>query len=173
VTSLFHEEQSYRQPRVWLLLAIPPVILLGVTIWQVGLGYRWRQHGPSNGDLVTMTVFIWLVYVYLLRVRLVTDVQPGTISIQLRGLWRHDRIAAATIKTASVVDVDPVRDFGGYGIRAVRGGKAYLAGRTPGVRLDLRRGGFVVIGSVRPEELLAAINRASPSHEGHEPVVSS
>jgi hypothetical protein len=167
VPSIFHEEQSYRQPRVRLLLAIPPVILLAVTIWQVGLGHRWREHGPSSGDLVTMTVFIWLVYVYLLRVRLVTDVQPGAISIQLRGLWRHDRIAAVTIKTASVIDFDPVQDFGGYGIRAVRGGKAYIAGRTPGVRLDLLKGGFVVIGSVRPEELLTAINRVSRSHEGY------
>src|SRR5580693_3876486 len=70
VPPLFHEEQSYRQPRVRLLLAIPPVILLAVTIWQVGLGHRWRAHGPSSGDMVTMTVFIWLVYVYLLRVRL-------------------------------------------------------------------------------------------------------
>jgi hypothetical protein len=160
VAPLFHEEQLYRQLRVRLLLAILPLILLAVTVWQVGFGHRWGPHAASNGDLITATVFTWLVYVRLLRVRLVTDVQPGEISIRLRGLWRHDRIAAATIKAASVVVFDPVLDFGGYGIRATRGGRAYLASRTPGVRLDLVKGGFVVIGSEHPDELLKAINRA-------------
>jgi hypothetical protein len=157
---LFHEEQSYRQLRVRLLLAVLPVILLAVTVWQVGFGHRWGSHAASSADLITATVFTWLVYVRLLRVRLITDVQPGEISIRLRGLWRHDRIAAATIKAASVVVFDPVLDFGGYGMRATRGGRAYLAARTPGVRLDLVKGGFVVIGTGRPDELLAAINRA-------------
>jgi hypothetical protein len=156
---LFHEEQSYRQLRVRLLMAIPPSMLLAVTVWQVGFGHQWG-HRASNADLITLTVFIWLVYFRLLRVRLVTEVLPGEISIRLRGLWRRDLIPAATIKTASVVVFDPVRDFGGYGIRATRGGTAYLAGRTPGVRLDLLKGGFLVIGSGRAEELLKAINRA-------------
>jgi len=160
VVPFFHEEQSYRQLRVRLLLAIPPVILLAVSVWQVGLGHRWGLHAASNGDLITLAAFIWLVYAWLLRVRLVTEVRRGEISIRLRGLGRHDRVAAATINTASVVLFDPVRDFGGYGIRGTRGGRAYVAGRTPGVRLDLLKGGFLVIGSRRPEELLTAINRA-------------
>jgi hypothetical protein len=63
------------------------------------------------------------------------------------------------IKSAEVIAFDPVRDFGGYGIRATRHGTAYIAGRKEGVRLDLTTGETVVIGSQRAQGLADAIRR--------------
>ena len=54
---------------------------------------------------------------------------------------------------------DPVRDYGGYGIRTTRHGTAYIAGGNRGVRLELAKGGTILIGSERPEELVSAITR--------------
>jgi len=34
---LFHEEQSLRQLRLLILTAIPPLVILLLAIWQVGL----------------------------------------------------------------------------------------------------------------------------------------
>jgi hypothetical protein len=158
-SAFFHEEQSFRQRRLWLLLAIPPFGLLLLVIWQVVLGHPWGRQPMSNAGLIGWTVFLWLVYVRLLTVRLVTDVHSGEVSVAMRGLWRRRRIPLSDIKSSKVVAYDALRDFGGYGIRSTARGKAYIAGGNRGVRLELKRGGPLLIGSQRPEELELAIQQ--------------
>ena len=161
-TSLFHEEQAFRQPRVRILTAIPPIGMLLLLVWQVILGHPWGTKPMSNAGLIGWTVFLWLVYLRLATVRLVTNVGPRELSVAMRGLWRDRHIALNDIRSAKIVTYNAVLDYGGYGIRTTRRGKAYIAGGNRGVRLELAKGGAVLIGSARPEELAAAIaNRAS------------
>jgi hypothetical protein len=156
---LFHEQQSFRQRRVLILLAIPPAAMLLVLVWQVILGHPWGAKPVSNASVIGWTVFLWLVYLRLVTVRLVTDVGPDEVTVGMRGLWRERHIPLKEIKSAKAVTYDAARDYGGYGIRTTRRGKAYIAGGDHGVRLELVKGGVVLIGSAHPEELLAAINR--------------
>ena len=156
----FREAQSFRQARVRILVAIPPAAFALVLIWQVILGHPWGRHPMSNGSVIGWTTFLWLVYLRLLTVRLVTEVRPGEVSVAMRGLWREHRIPLADIGSASVVTYDPVRDYGGYGMHVSRQGRAYIAGGTRGVRLEMAKGLPILIGSERPEELSAAIERA-------------
>jgi len=100
---------------------------------------------------------LWVVYLRLVTVRLVTEVREGELAVAMRGLWRARRIPLGEIKSAKTVSYDPERDYGGYGIRTTRSGTAYIAGGNGGVRLELAKGGMVLIGSERPEELLSAI----------------
>jgi hypothetical protein len=156
---LFREQQSFRQRRVSIFLAIPPAAMLLLLVWQVILGHAWGTKPMSNARVIGWTVFLWLVYFRLVTVRLVTLVGPDELSVGMRGLWRERHIPLKEIKTAKVVTYDAARDYGGYGIRTTRRGKAYIAGGDRGVRLELVKGGAVLVGSGRPEELLAAINR--------------
>lgn len=157
--TLFHEVQALRLMRLRILVAIPPVSMLLLVVWQVVLGHPWGKQPMSNPGVVGWTIFLWLVYIRLVTVRLVTDVRPGEVSVAMRGFWRERRIPASEIKSAKTVTYDAARDYGGYGIRATRRGKAYIAGGNRGVRLELVKGGAALIGSERPEELLGAINR--------------
>jgi hypothetical protein len=143
--------------RLRILLAIPPVLMLGLVLWQVVLGHPWGRQPMSNASIVGWTVFLWLVYFRLVTVRLVTDVRPGEVSVAMRGLWRERRIPLGEIKSAKTVTYDPVRDWGGYGIRTTPRGKAYIAGGNRGIRLELIKGGVILIGSERPEQLERAI----------------
>jgi hypothetical protein len=156
---LFREQQSFRQRRVFILLAIPPGAILVLLVWQVILGHPWGTKPMSNARVIGWTVFLWLVYLRLVTVRLVTHVGPSELSVGMRGLWRERRIPLNEIKSAKVVTYDAARDYGGYGIRTTRRGKAYIAGGNRGVRLELVKGAAVLVGSARPEELLKAINR--------------
>jgi hypothetical protein len=88
---------------------------------------------------------------------LVTDVRPGELSVAFHGLWRERRIPLGEIKSVNTVTYDPVRDWGGFGIRTTRQGQAYIAGGGHGVRLELIKGGVILIGSERSEELERAI----------------
>jgi hypothetical protein len=157
---LFDEEQSFGQLRLRWMLALPPAALSVVIIWQVVLGHPWGKHPMSNGGLIVLTVFLWLVYLRLIRVRLVTNVLLGELTVGLQGLWRTRRIPLSSVKAVKIVTFNPLLDFGGFGIRSTRQGKAYLAGGARGVRLELNDGGVLVIGSERPEELSQALRRA-------------
>jgi hypothetical protein len=154
---LFREEQSFPQLRLRIMLAIPPSFMLILIVWQVVLRHTWGTHPMSNAGVVTWTVILWLLYFYLIRVRLVTTVSTGEMVISLRGLWRGRRISLAEIKSVNVVTYNPTRDYGGYGIRTTRGGKAYIARGNEAVRLELASGAAVLLGSHRPKDLAAAI----------------
>ena len=154
---LFYEEQAFPQRRMRLLLAVPPCILFLLLIWQVILGHPWGKHPMSNASLIGWTIFGWLVYLRLIFVRLVTELHPSELLVSMRGLWRTRRIQISDIKSVEVVRFNPVRDYGGYGVRRTRQGTAYIAGGNEGVRLELTAGAPVVLGSERSKELAEAI----------------
>jgi hypothetical protein len=154
----FHEVQSIRLVRLRILLALPPLAMLLLLVWQVILGHPWGTKPLSDVSIIGWTIFLWLVYLRLVTVRLVTDVRSGDLSVAMRGFWRARHIPLDEIKSAKVVTYDPGRDYGGYGFRTTRRGKAYIAGGNRGVRLDLVNGGAVLIGSERPDELASAIS---------------
>jgi hypothetical protein len=160
---LFDEQQRFRQPRVRILLAIPPAAMLLILGWQVILGHPWGTRPMSNARVIGWTVFLCLLYLRLITVRLVTHVGSGELTVAMRGLWRERHIPLNGIKAAKIVTYDAARDYGGYGIRTSRQGKAYIAGGGRGVRLELLKGGAVLVGSARPEELLAAVHHHVPT----------
>lgn len=149
----FYEKQGLPLRRVAIALLVPPCIMLGLLVWQVVLGHPWGKTPMSNGNVIGWTVFLWLIYLRLITVRLVTEVRDGTLVVAMRGLWRSRRIPLADIQSADTVTFDPERDYGGYGVRSNREGKAYIASGHQGVRLKLTNGGIFVVGSRRSDEL--------------------
>jgi hypothetical protein len=149
----FYEKQGLPLRRIAIALLVPPCIMLGLLIWQVVLGHPWGKSPMSNGNVIGWTVFLWLIYLRLITVRLVTEVRDGTLVVAMRGLWRSRRIPLADIQSADTVTFDPERDYGGYGIRSNREGKAYIASGHQGVRLKLANGATFVVGSQRSDEL--------------------
>jgi hypothetical protein len=133
--------------------------MLVLLIWQVLLGHRWGKQPMSNANVIGWTVFLWLLYFRLITVRLVTDVRDGELVIAMRGLWRSRHVPLDNIQSVETITHDIARDYGGYGIRSTREGKAYVASGTRGVRVTLASGEKLVVGSERPDELAAALRR--------------
>jgi hypothetical protein len=150
---VFYEVQRFPLRRIGVALAIPPCGMVGLLIWQVVLGHPWGKQPLSNGNIIGWTVFLWIVYFRLITVRMVTEVRDAELVVSLRGLWRARHVLLNDIRSAEVITYDPERDYGGYGIRTGRFGKAYVASGQRGVRLKLASGATLVVGSQRPEEL--------------------
>jgi hypothetical protein len=162
---VFREVQRFPLRRIALALASPPCFMLGLLIWQVMLGHAWGKHPMSNGDVIGWTMFLWLIYLRLITVRLVTEVRNGELIVRMRGLWRLRRVPLDRIQSVGTITHDIARDYGGYGIRSTREGKAYVAGGGRGVRVTLLAGEKLVVGSQRPDELAAALSgSAIPPH---------
>jgi len=154
---LFHEEQAFRQHKVLFLLAILPAGFLIVSIWQVALGHPLGTHPLSNGNVIGWTGFLWLLYLRLITLKLVTNVEAARLTVSIGGLWSVRKISLAQIRNVEVVTYDPAIDYGGYGIRLARKGRAYIAAGNQGVRLTPAKGMKVLVGSQRPQELFKAI----------------
>jgi hypothetical protein len=158
----FFENQKFPLRRVAVALLVPPSILTLLLLWQVVLGRQWKGQSLSNGDVIFWSIFLWLIYLRLITVRLITKVSGEKLEVKLRGLWRRRRIPLADIRSAEPITFHPVRDFGGYGIRNIPGGKAWLADSTSGISLKLADGKTIVIGTHRPAELAAALRKTYP-----------
>lgn len=94
--------------------------------------------------------------------RMVTLVTPGTVRVSFGFLATYRRdITLDSIVAIEVIQYHPVRDYAGWGIRFGREGeRVYNARGDRGVRMQLRDGSKVVIGSQRPEQLALAIEAA-------------
>jgi hypothetical protein len=120
----------------------------------------------SNGRLIGWTVFTSLIYIRLIMVRLVTAVRSDGIIVSMRGLWRSRSIPIEGIKSVTTITYNAVAEYGGYGMRSGRNGKAYIANGNEGVQLELTTGGRVLIGSQRPRELISAIHSVIAPQQG-------
>jgi len=149
---LFYERQSLPLRRIAFTLAIPPCAMLALLVWQVVLGRSWGSHPMSNGNVIGWTIFLWIIYLRLLTVRLVTEVRDGELVVSLRGLWRAHHIRLNDVQSIDAITFDPL-DYGGYGIRTTRQGTAYIASDNQGLKLKLKSGAEIVLGSQRPAEL--------------------
>ena len=158
--TIFREVQRFPLRRLAVALATPPCIMLGLLLWQVVLGHPWGEHPLSNGEVIGWTVFLWLIYLRLVTVRLVTEVRTRELVVALKGLWRLRRVPLSHIQSVETITHDIARDYGGFGIRSTREGKAYVAVGSLGVRVTLDGGEVLVIGSQRPAELAAALRRS-------------
>jgi hypothetical protein len=158
--ALFHEEQPFDRRRVGLALAALPLLLTAAAAARL-LAPRWTARLPiSAGDLIFFAVLLWIVYAWLVRVRLVVDVTSDGLAVGLRGLIWRERIAAGRWTRASIVSFEAGREFGGYGLRRTGRLRTYIAGGSTGVRVDLADGDALIIGSARERDLLAALERA-------------
>lgn len=155
--AVFHEVQKFPLRRTAVAVIIPPCAMLGLLIYQVVLGHPWGKHPMSNASVIGWTVFLWALYVRLLTVRLGTDVRDGQLILAMRGMWRRWRFPLADISSVETISFDPVRDFGGFGIRSRRAATSYIASSNEGVMVRLSNGKTVVVGSERPAELAAAL----------------
>ena len=164
---VFREVQKFRQPWVWVLvLGILGLlsVLFGIGLaQQLGSGQPWGNRPMSDGGLIVASLVtfgvsagvVWL----MLSLTLVVEVRDDALSIHFKPLKRR------LVDYADIVDVEAVRyrpivEYGGWGIRRGRNGWAYNVSGNNGVRLDLRDGSDLLIGSQRFVELAAAIDKA-------------
>jgi hypothetical protein len=162
----FHEQQQFRQPWVWLLLLI---IAVGVgsmfahgIYTQLYLGQAWGDRPMSDTALVVSATLSTLITAGLAllfyTLKLVTIVYPEGIHIRFFPLSsRHipfDNIISCKVRTYK-----PIREYGGWGIRFSRKGRAYNVSGDRGVQLELTKGTPVLIGSQKAEQLADAINK--------------
>jgi hypothetical protein len=156
----FREVQRFTQWWVWLIvLGIAALMWYGF-IEQLVFGRPFGDHPAPDWMLILFLALFgigmpWLFIAAALR----TEVRADALYVRFIPFhlgWI--RIAPAEIRSAAAGSYNPLTDYGGWGIRYGRGGKAYNAKGNQGVLLELADGSTLMIGSQQAVELAAAID---------------
>jgi hypothetical protein len=159
----FSETQRFS---VWITLL---VVLAGgssIGVFLVGFFVQFVQDEPwgsnpmSDGALaitggILITVGAGLIWLFA-TLKLVTEIHTDSVAIRFAPM-RKKTIRLDQIAGVEIREFRPIRDFGGWGIRAAKGVRAYLVSGRRGVQLSILDGNDLLIGSQRPEELEAAL----------------
>lgn len=159
---LYREVQRFRQPWFRALILAISLISLWSLVQQIFLGQPFGNNPAPDWAVILIALVFGLglpVLAYI--VNLVTEVRND--GIYLRFFPFHSgfrKIALGDIEGYEPVDYNPIREYGGWGIRYGRKGKAYNVSGSRGVRLTLTRGKPLLIGSATPEKLAGALDTA-------------
>jgi len=160
----FHEIQKFRQKWLWIFLLLIDMlafIFFGYGIFkQLVLGQAFGSRPLPDIALVIVGLFFILLLAVLTYIsytmKLITEVHNDGLTLRFHPLTLQI-IPKELIKKCEVRKYHPIREYGGWGIRYGRKGKAYTVSGTLGVQLELVPGKSLLIGSQRPEELARAI----------------
>jgi hypothetical protein len=162
---LYQEVQRFRQ---WLFVV--PIAIATVVIWWAF--FKQVVFDDPTGEQPLPTWLAWvLAFVFGLglpalgwSMRLITEVRPGLLWVRLSP-FRGMRISTDEIDSAFTREYSAIREYGGWGVRAGRSGRAYNAYGDRGVQLVLTDGSRILVGSQRSEELMAALRLAGADIE--------
>lgn len=155
----FREVQRFSQWWVWLMI-IGIAILQWYAFWvQIVRGIPFGDNPGPDWMIILFAVLFGICVPWLMWVsRLVTEVQPDALYVQLFPfMLTPQRIEFDSIAACSAGKYNPIRDYGGWGIRYGRDGKAFNVSGNMGVRLEFHDGKPLLIGSQHPVEFAEVI----------------
>jgi hypothetical protein len=160
----YTERQRFRQPWMWGVLLVPALGVIGAMGW--GLIQQLVYKRPWGTNPTSDTALAWtaggvigleLLMLFLMyRMELEVRVEPDALHIRFVPFVRR-RIAYGDIRAAEARVYSPIREYGGWGIRFGRAGRAYNVSGNEGVQLRLASGERLLIGSRNAAGLAAAI----------------
>ncbi len=151
----FKETQKMTQWWLWAIL----LGTTGVVFWEIVAETISRQLSVaefvSSPQLWTSALILILVLVFFYLLSLKTEVDPEKIHIHYFPLWRT-HICWNDVASAELIKYG----FVGYGIRfSIRHGTVYNAKGNRGLQIVKKNGSKILVGTQRPEELKAAVDK--------------
>lgn len=158
----FSETQRFSQWWIWLiLLAINGVFLTGIGV-QIFGGKPFGDKPMSDSGLIIMTLLMLGITFLIMSFRLQTLVDNQGISVRFFPFHIKFKFYAwENISNAIIREYVPIGEFGGWGIRQgfSANGRAYNVKGKIGLQLEFTNGEKLLIGTQKPEELEATIEK--------------
>jgi len=159
---LYRETQHFRQLWLWALVLFIALLSLYGAFQQLILEKPFGSNpAPDSVMVVLAVIFGIFLPLFIYKTNLTTEVRSDGLYVRYFPFHlSFHRMADQEIIGYEVCTYSPIRDYGGWGIRFGRKGKAYNVSGNRGVRLELLNRKHLLIGSQKPEELAEALNLA-------------
>jgi hypothetical protein len=164
--SVFYEVQRVREQGLMKVVLPAGLFLIAffayAMIRQLVLGEPFGDAPMSNRFLAVfgsayIMLGVFLVWLYFSG-KLITEVRSEGLFVRFYPFHRRARhVRFGDIEKCEVLTYRPIRDFGGWGIRAGRMGRAYNVSGNRGAYLTMKSGRRLLVGSQRADTLVGAI----------------
>lgn len=161
-TLLFREVQQFRQLWIWGVLACSSLSALYAALMPFFLKDSWSENVVVNIILIGFGLIFGIFFPILFyTTKLVTEVRSDGLYLSFYPLLFHRiKIPFETVVNCEVTTYNPLRDYGGWGIRYGSNAKAFNVSGDRGVLLELTNGDRILIGSHQPEQLASLLKLA-------------
>jgi hypothetical protein len=164
---MYKEIQKFNQPWIMVMLSASCIFMSGIFGFgiyrQMLLGQKFGNNPMSNTALIIVTILVLTLFILLLVLfgfaRLTTIIDDK--GIRYRFFPFHSRFYELNwtmIERCEVISYNPLREYGGWGIRPGRGGKAYNVSGNKGLQIYLKTGKKILIGTLKDKELIAYLS---------------
>lgn len=168
---VFIEKQKFSQTWLWVLMAfsgVMPIAILGVGLYvQIGLGKPFGNNPMSDGGLITVFLLTLALMVGMLLLfafsTLELRIDKRDLHIRFIPFIVKEKVIPWTsVENWEVVKYNPIREYGGWGLRYGKSGKAYNVKGDKGLRLSFHKGKPLLIGTSKPDELQRFLEELDP-----------
>lgn len=129
---------------VWVLMGLVAIVSGGaIYIAEQASGTPWIALAPTLGVILVLVALM----------RMTTEVDEAGLKVVFGFLPVYTRrIAFSDIGAVAAETYDPLREFGGWGIRGMGKNRALTMQGNQGVRITLKDGSRLLVGSAQAEE---------------------
>jgi len=159
-SSIFSEEQK---PGKWLqiILSLDLLVFIGIIIFITH--YLRTQNKPVEPAMLAVLALVGIIpltiFVFGWMCKLETKVCADGLYVRFFPLHiNFKKIPFEDISGYYAREYQPIAEYGGWGIRYGKNGKAYNMKGNKGLQIVFKNGKKLLIGSQKSEELAAAIN---------------
>lgn len=150
----FVETQRFRSG--WIYFAI--VLVAGVVVWgivqQVILGVPFGNNPAPDWVVLLMGLIPIALAWMLLGSKLSTRIDQNGIHYKFSPFINRWKVKNwSEIKDATLITYHPLRDYGGWGLRWGRKGKALNVAGNRGLSVQLKNGKKFMLGTQKAEEM--------------------
>ncbi|MBV4355614.1 hypothetical protein [Pinibacter aurantiacus] len=150
---VFIESQKFKGKLmyfVFMLLGSILALFIYADVQQLILGRPFGEKPAPNAVLITATLFLSFLFFALIATTLETTVTQKDVTFR----WRPFQKKVKQFNWSDIAKAEIVHyGFVGYGLRVTSHGLVYTAGGNAGLKLVLKSGRKIIIGTQRPEEL--------------------
>jgi len=160
VNTLYRETQFLRQLWLWALVLFISLISLYGVFQQLVLKVPFGNNPAPDSIMIVLAVIFGIgLPLFMYTTNLTTEIRSDGLYVRFFPFHlSFHRIAVEEIQRYEACTYSPIKDYGGWGIRFGRKGKAYNVSGNRGVQLELSNGKDLLVGSQKPEELVEALN---------------
>jgi hypothetical protein len=157
---MFTEQQRFRQKWVWILILGSSLVAWWSFVQQIMLRTPF-------GDRPSSDIVVWIIWILFgmgmpwlfISLKLITQVRSDGLHVRFSP-FRERIIRFGDIASYSVRQYNPLREYGGWGIRwTKKNGMAYNVSGNMGVQLELADNKKILIGSQKADELAASLRQ--------------
>jgi len=152
----FYENQKVRQWWIWLIVVTINILFIFGFVQQIILGQPLGDKPIDNTILILLTILVFFFFLLLSTCSLKTRITKKWIYIKYFPFhWVYKSYKRDNINKIEVIKYDPIREFGGWGIRTgfFRKRMVYNISGKQGILLEFENGKKIIIGTRKAKEI--------------------